>query len=110
MTNRNLKKYLVHSLGLEVQPKRLDETIKYCTEIMQENSNHKEEPRTGFLQYLSDVFRYEGIPIFVLQGITLLFVCLTIANMADIPQIYRSLCRSLYWLPFLYFLKVNFMG
>lgn len=86
MTNRNLKKYLVHSLGLEVQPKRLDETIKYCTEIMQENANHKEEPRTGFLQYLSDVFRYEGIPIFVLQGITLLFVCLTIANMANIPQ------------------------
>ena len=47
---------------------------------------YKEEPRTSFFQYLSDVFRFEGIPIFILQAVTLFFVCLMIASVADIPQ------------------------
>ncbi len=45
-----------------------------------------EEPRTSFFHYLSDVFRFEGVPIFALQALTLFIVCLTIANVADIPQ------------------------
>jgi len=86
MADRKLKKYLEHSFAQEVQPERLDETIKCCTEIMREQVNHKEEPRTDFLQYLSDVFRFEGIPIFILQAVTLFAVCLTIVTVADIPQ------------------------
>lgn len=86
MEDRNLKKYLGYSLGQEVQPKRLDETINYCKEIMREQKICKEEPRTSFIQYLSDVFRFEGIPILVLQAVTLFIVCLTIASVADIPQ------------------------
>jgi hypothetical protein len=35
---------------------------------------------------LSDVFRFEGIAIFILQAVTLFFVCLMIASVADIPQ------------------------
>ena len=86
MKDRTLKSNLYHSLGQEVQPKRLEETINYCTEIMKEQMLYKEEPRTGFFQYLSDVFRFEGIPIFILQAVTLFFVCLMIASVADIPQ------------------------
>ena len=86
MKDRTLKSNLYHSLGQEIQPKRLEETINYCTEIMKEQMLYKEEPRTSFFHYLSDVFRFEGIPIFVLQAITLFFVCLMISSVADIPQ------------------------
>ena len=55
MKDRTLKSNLYHSLGQEVQPKRLGETINYCTEIMKEQMFYKEEPRTSFFQYLSDV-------------------------------------------------------
>lgn len=86
MEDRTLKSYLKQSLGEEVQPKRLEETIKFCTEIVREQEVTKAEPRTGFFHYLSDVFRFEGIPIFVLQAVTLLIVCLTIASIADVPK------------------------
>ena len=53
---------------------------------MKKQMLYKEEPRTSFFQYLSDVFRFEGIAIFILQAVTLFFVCLMIASVADIPQ------------------------
>ena len=86
MKDKTLKSNLYHSLREEVQPKRMEETINHCTEIMKEQMLYKEEPRTSFFHYLSDVFRFEGIPIFVLQAVTLFIVCLTIMNVADIPQ------------------------
>ena len=86
MGDRNLENSLYHSLGQEIEPKRLDETIKGCTEIMREYKFSKEEPRTSFFYYLSDVFRFEGIPIFILQAVTLFVVCLMITSVADIPQ------------------------
>ena len=86
MKDKNLKGYLQQSLGEEVQPKRLEETIKLCTEIVREQEVTRAEPRTGFFHYLSDVFRFEGIPIFGLQAVTLFIVCLTIASIADVPK------------------------
>lgn len=86
MEDKNLKYYLHQSLGQDVQPKRLEETIKFCTEIMRENKISKEEPRTSFFQYLSDVFRFEGIPILSLQAATLLIVCLIISNLEDVSK------------------------
>lgn len=86
MKDKTLKSNLYHSLREEVQPKRMEETINHCTEIMKEQMLYKEEPRTSFFHYLSDVFRFEGIPIFVLQAVTLFIVCLTIMNVADIPK------------------------
>ena len=41
MKDRTLKSNLYHSLGQEVQPKRLEETINYCTEIMKEQVLYK---------------------------------------------------------------------
>ena len=86
MKDKNLKGYLQQSLGEEVQPKRLEETIKLCTKIVREQEVTRAEPRTGFFPYLSDVFRFEGIPIFGLQAVTLFIVCLTIASIADVPK------------------------
>lgn len=86
MGDRKLENSLYHSLGQEIQPKRVDETIKGCTEIMREYKFSKMEPRTSFFHYLSDVFQFEGVPIFILQAVTLFVVCLMITSVADIPQ------------------------
>ncbi|MCM1262580.1 MAG: hypothetical protein NC313_07635 [Butyrivibrio sp.] len=67
----------------------LEETVKLCTEIMREQKlaqKSQKEPRTSFIQYLSDVFRFEGIPIFALQAVTLFIVCLIISAIEDIPE------------------------
>ena len=49
MKDKNLKGYLKQSLGEEVHPKRLEETIKLCTEIVreQEVTRRSEERRVG---------------------------------------------------------------
>ena len=41
MKDKNLKGFLQKSLGEEVQPKRLEETIKLCTEIVREQEGEK---------------------------------------------------------------------
>ena len=109
MKDKNLKGFLQQSLGEEVQPKRLEETIKLCTKIVREQEVTRAEPRTGFFPYLSDVFRFEGIPIFGLQAVTLFIVCLTIASIADVQRIYQFLCLCLYWLSCQQFLKASIM-
>ena len=86
MKDSELKGILQQSLQQEVQPERLEECITHCTEIMREQRYTAEETRTGFFQYLSDVFRFEGIPIFGLQAITLFLVCLIISSMANVPE------------------------
>lgn len=97
MEDRELKKYLRRSLRREAELEnrrdakdtRLEDTINLCTEIMREQKlaqKSQEEPRTGFVQYLSDIFRFEGIPIFGLQAVVLCITCLTISTVADIPE------------------------
>lgn len=97
MRYRELEVYLQQSLqqGAELGKKRngkgtrLEETIKSCIEIMREQKlaqNAQEEPRTGFVQYLSDILHFEGIPVFGLQAVTLFIICLVISTVADIPE------------------------
>lgn len=97
MGYRELEKCLHQSLwqgtGLEKEGNRngtrLEETISLCIEIMREQKLAKkshEEPRTGFVQYLSDIFRFEGIPIFGMQAVTLFIICLMVSKVADIPE------------------------
>ncbi len=104
MKDREFKKFLQQYLQQEAEPEKKlngndikvlneenkrEETIKSCIEIMREQKlakKSKEEPRTGFVQYLSDVFRFEGIPIFGLQAATLFIICLIISTVADIPK------------------------
>lgn len=85
MEDKNLVDVLQQSLGQEVQPERIGETIKLCKDIMREQIV-MEEPRTGFFRYLSDVFRFEGIPILGLQAAALLLVCVAISSLTDIPK------------------------
>ena len=83
MVERELKENLYHSLAKEVKPKRLEETVKLCTEIMQRQQNIEEEPRTDFWAFLSDVFRFEGITIFGLQAIILFLACMLTGTIYD---------------------------
>lgn len=83
MKDRKLEEKLQNALKQEVQPTRLNETIQLCTKIMWEQRTCREEPRTGFWRFLSDVFRFEGLPIFGLQSLVLFaaFMCIgTIAG------------------------------
>ncbi|MCH5271800.1 MAG: hypothetical protein J1E83_13850 [Lachnospiraceae bacterium] len=86
MNDRELKVFLKQSLQQEVRPERLDECIKLCIDIMCEQRYAAEETRTGFFGYLSDVFRFEGIPIFGLQALTLFLVCLMLSLLASDPK------------------------
>ena len=97
MRDSELKEYLQQSLQqkdklkkeLDRDGSRLEETINLCTEIMREQKlaqKTQEEPRTCFVQYLSDIFRFEGMSIFGLQAIVLCISCLTISTVADIPE------------------------
>ncbi len=100
MSDRELKKYLQQSLQQETEHEKpvkklseknakLEETIKLCIGVMREQKlalKSQEEPRTGFVQYLSDIFRFEGIPLFGLQAVTLFIICLTISTAAGIPK------------------------
>ncbi len=90
MQDRELKKYLQQSLQQETEHNaKLKETVKLCIGVMREQKlaqKSQEEPRTDFVQYLSDIFRFEGIPLFGLQAVTLLIICLAISAAAGIPK------------------------
>ena len=86
MKDKKMRKYLQRSLQQETQPKRLEETIMFCTEIVREQHALAEEPRTGFFKYLSEVFRFYGIPLFGLQAVTLLIVGLAVSTVAGGPK------------------------
>ena len=85
MKDKDWESHLRQSLGKEVRPEKLEETIKLCTKIMREQGIFQSEPRTGFFQYLSDAFRFESITIFGLQAAVLFIVCLLIVGIADTP-------------------------
>lgn len=86
MRDQTLERKLQDALRQEEQPKKLEETIRLCVQITQEQKDIPEERRTGFLQYLSDVFRYDGVGIFGLQTVTLLLVCTVVMSAARSPR------------------------
>lgn len=97
MGYRELEQYLQQSLqqDAELEKKlnrkdtRLEETISLCTEIMRKQNLEKksrDEPRIGFARYLSDIFRFEGVPIFGLQAAVLFILCMVIYTAAGNPR------------------------
>lgn len=92
MKDRELKTYLHSSLrqGATARPEKKEETAAQCRRIMREQAEIPIEERTGFRQFLSDVFRFEGLSIFGLQAGVLFLVCLqigiTIGIMQDISR------------------------
>lgn len=89
MKNRELKEYLRQSLGKKTEgydDGRLKETVQACIGIMREQNMQAEEPRLNFWGYLSAVFRFDGIPIFALQAMTLFLVCLVVRTLVSAPE------------------------
>lgn len=93
MHNRKLTSSLKKAFGQtfreEAHPEKLEDTIDICKDIVlmqkEKQENVQEEERTGFWQYLSDVFRFEGFPIFGLQAAVLLLLCLNISFLTEEP-------------------------
>lgn len=87
MSNRKFKEHIRRSLRQEgdsyANPAKQEETIRECIQMVREQKMQTQEVRTGFLRYLSDVFRFEGIPVLGLQAVTLLSVCLMISAAED---------------------------
>lgn len=97
MKDRELEKYLRQFLQQEVdQPaskpgnhsSRLDETIRLCIGVMREQSaveKLQKEMRTGFAQYLLDVFRFDGMPVLGMHAAVLFIACMTISTIVNVP-------------------------
>lgn len=93
MSDRELKRYLRDSLGRGADRKleKKAETVACCMEVMRRYGDGREKERTGFWQFLSDVFRFEGLSIFGLQAGVLLVICAmlgTIDNVIDNASYY----------------------
>lgn len=97
MRDKELKRYLRQCLQQEAgygerhdeENAGLEETIRLCAGIVREQSlmlKPQEEPRIGFVRYLSYIFRFEGAAIFGLQTVTLFFICLAIYAAAGDPS------------------------
>ena len=67
----------------DAKAERLEETIHLCIGIMREQKAFPEEPRIKFFAFLSDIFRFEWLPIFGLQTIVLFCVCFTSCIISD---------------------------
>lgn len=86
MKDRELKAYLQGSLqqGVTVRLEKKEETMARCRQIMRKQAENPAEKRTGFWQFLSDVFRFEGLSIFGLQAGVLLFVCVWLGTIDEV--------------------------
>lgn len=86
MKDRKLKEYLHGSLTQEtaVRQEKKEETVARCRRIMREQAENLAEKRTGFWQFLSDVFRFEGLSIFGVQAGLLFLVCMSLGTMENV--------------------------
>jgi hypothetical protein len=84
-TMNKIIKDLQQPLSIEASQSRLDETIDLCIQEMRKNQTYA-EPRAGFSTFLSAVFRSVGATLVGLQALTLLFACLFITSLPDIPK------------------------
>ena len=91
MYHTKLKTSLKNAFGQafqeELRGKEPDETIRICRNIVLTQKRLQEEERTGFFQYLSDIFRFDGIPILGLQAAALLLVCLNLSFIVKMPAL-----------------------
>ena len=86
MNGRELKVYLRDSLGCG-EATRTDKkagTVARCKEVVRRYGDGWEEERTGFWQFLSDVFRFEGLSIFGLQAGILFLICIWLGTIDHI--------------------------
>lgn len=86
MKDSQLKEYLQISLrqGAAARPEKKEETVAQCRKIMGEQEETSVDGRTGFWQFLSDVFRFEGLSVFGLQAGLLFLVCMLLGTMENV--------------------------
>lgn len=82
---RNIKRYLRHYECHET-PEHMEETIAECRMIVR-NSIVSVHSRSGFMEFLSEVFRMNGVIILGGQISTLIVVCLIIRMVNDYPKL-----------------------
>ena len=88
MNGRELKVYLRNSLGCgeAIRTDKKAETVVRCKEVVRRYGEGREEERTGFWQFLSDVFRFEGLTIFGLQAGILFPICIWLGTIDHITD------------------------
>lgn len=88
MKDKRIEEYLQSALrqGEEGSTDKIEKTAAGCIEIMRRQGEYGEEVRTGFWQFLSDVFRFEGLAIFGLQAGVLFVICLQVGFMDNVSH------------------------
>lgn len=84
--DEKIKGYFQQFDRMEFDAKHLEETIRSCTQIVKEQQDIQEAPRLHFFGYLSEVFRYDGLPILGLHSCILLLVCFVVFTVSDAPK------------------------
>lgn len=85
MKGKKFQKYLIQVLSQTEEAEKLEETIKTFKLIMKMQTYHV-ETRTDFFTFLSEILHFEGLKIFGLQTLVLLFTCLGILSVSDMSE------------------------
>ena len=82
MKDHELENALRRSLGRGSAPRRLEETVRLCRDLTGARAGRLPEVRLGFWDFLSGIFRFEGVPILLSRAAALLAVALSICSPA----------------------------
>ncbi len=75
MNKEQLKEYIQGALRREEGLRRKEETVRLCAAVLEQQAAPA-EPRQSFWGFLSDVFHFEGLAIFLPQALVLAAACL----------------------------------
>ena len=84
--DNRIKEYFQQFDHLEPDTKHLEETVRACIQIVREQQDIQEIPRLHFWGYLSEIFRYDGLPILGLHSCVLLLICFAVFLISDAPK------------------------
>ena len=78
MKTKALEDLLRRSMGRESAPKRLNETVALCVELVRKQTLSPPEKKQSFWGFLSDVFHFEGISLLLPQLVVFFAACLAL--------------------------------
>lgn len=85
MRDRRMIKELLSSYAYSDDPHKIEETVRECRKIVR-SCNESIRRRTGFVEFLSEVFRMNGMIILAGQIATLFVICMLIRTANDYPK------------------------
>lgn len=83
--DNKIKEYFQQFDHLEPDTKHLEKTVRACIQIVREQQDIQEIPRLHFWGYLSEIFRYDGLPI-----LGFAFLCFASYLFCSVPDIRRT--------------------